>query len=200
MSDEQVKSNGKTISQYDHADESRLAQITGQLTGNLPGQELHMRIARDGTWYYRGTAINRMPLVKLFASVLRREDDGSYWLVTPVERGRIDVEDVPFVAVELSSEGEGRDKHLALRTNLDDWVTVGPDNPLRIAAQAGSREPCPYVMVRGGMEARLARSVYYHLVEEGVWEVHEGEERFGVWSSNRFFPLAPPPETPAAAC
>ena len=74
-----------------------------------------MRIARDGTWYYRGSAINRLPLVKLFASVLRREDDGSYWLVTPVERGQIEVEDVPFVAVELAGEGSGRDRRLSLR-------------------------------------------------------------------------------------
>ena len=191
MSDDRIQQQTPTIGQYDHSDESRFAQITGQITGNLPGQDLQMRIARDGTWYYRGSAINRLPLVQLFAGVLRREDDGSYWLVTPAERGRIDVEDVPFVAVELASEGSGRDRCLSLRTNLDDWVVLGPEHPLRVAIEPESGEPRPYIMVRDGMEARVARSAYYHLIEEGQWEQQEGEERFGVWSSNQFFALAP---------
>jgi len=191
MSDDQVRQQTQRIGQYDHSDESRFAQITDQITGNLPGQDLQMRIARDGTWYYRGSAINRLPLVRLFASVLRREDDGSYWLVTPVERGRIEVEDVPFVAVELAGEGSGRDRRLSLRTNLNDWVVVGPKHPLRVAIDPASGEPRPYIMVKDGMEARVARSAYYHLVEEGQWEQQEGEERFGVWSSNQFFALAP---------
>ena len=191
MGEERVQPNNKTIGQYDHADESRFAQITGQITGNLPDDDLQMRIAKDGTWYYRGTAINRIPLVKLFASVLRREDDGSYWLVTPVERGRIEVDDVPFVAVELASDGNGRERRHRLRTNLDDWITLGAQNPLRVAVDAESEEPRPYIVVRNGMEARVARSVYYHLIEEGVWENHEGEERFGVWSNNSFFALGP---------
>ena len=190
MGGEGFQPDDKTIGQYDHADESRFAQMTGQITGKLPGQDYQIRIARDGTWYYRGSAINRMPLVKLFASVLRREDDGSYWLATPVERGRIEVEDAPFVAVELAGEGSGRSRQLAFRTNLDDWVSLGPSNPLRLALEAASQEPRPYVLVRDGLEARILRSVYYHLVEEGVWEEQEGEERFGVWSNNRFFPLS----------
>ncbi len=150
-----------------------------------------MRIARDGTWYYRGTAINRLPLVRLFASVLRREDDGSYWLVTPVERGRIDVEDVPFVAVELAGEGSGHERTLSLRTNLNDWVIMGQKHPLRVATDPASGEPHPYILVRDGLEARVARSAYYHLVEEGQWVRQDGEERFGVWSSNQFFALTP---------
>src|SRR5438874_1515264 len=88
--------------------------------------DLDMRIARDGTWFYRGSPIARMPLVKLFASVLRREEDGSYWLVTPAERGRVTVEDAPFIAVAVDREGEGRDQRLIFRTNLDEIVTAGP--------------------------------------------------------------------------
>ena len=109
--------------------------------------DLEMRIARDGTWFYRGSPIGRLPLVKLFASVLRREADGRYWLVTPAERGRIEVEDVPFLAVALTVEGEGRDQQLIFRTNLDEFVTAGPDNPLRVET-AASGEPAPYILVR----------------------------------------------------
>jgi hypothetical protein len=101
-----------------------------------------MRIARDGTWFYRGSPIARLPLVKLFASVLRREADGHYWLVTPAERGKIEVEDVPFLAVALTVEGEGRDQQLIFRTNLDDIVTAGADNPLRVET-TGNGEPAP---------------------------------------------------------
>ena len=102
--------------------------------------DLDMRIARDGTWFYRGSPIGRLPLVKLFASVLRREPDGCYWLVTPAERGRIEVEDVPFLAVALTVRGEGRQQQLIFRTNLDDIVTAGPDHPLRVET-AASGEP-----------------------------------------------------------
>src|SRR5919198_2645230 len=94
--------------------------------------DLDMRIARDGTWHYRGSPINRIPLVKLFASVLRRETDGSYWLVTPAERGRVIVEDAPFIAVAVETQGAGRDQRLIFRTNLDEIVTAGPDHPLRV--------------------------------------------------------------------
>ena len=114
-----------------------------------------MRIARDGTWYYRGSPINRPALVKLFASVLRREDDGSYWLVTPAERGRVVVEDAPFIAVALDVEGEGRDQRLIFRTNLDEIVAAGPDHPLRVETAADGT-PAPYVLLRPGLEARLA--------------------------------------------
>src|SRR5206468_7548534 len=97
---------------------------------------LDMRIARDGTWFYRGSPIDRMPLVKLFSSVLRREPDGLYWLVTPAERGRVMVEDVPFIAVAVDAEGSGRDRNLIFRTNLDEIVTAGPDHPLRVETAA----------------------------------------------------------------
>jgi uncharacterized protein len=151
--------------------------------------DLGMRIARDGTWFYRGSPIHRMPLVKLFASVLRREADGSYWLVTPAERGRIAVEDAPFVAVAVDREGEGRNQNLIFRTNLDEIVTAGPDHPLRVATAADGT-PSPYIMVRPGIEARLARPVFYELAEWGeAAEPAAGEGGFGVWSGGIFFRL-----------
>ncbi|HKS88630.1 MAG TPA: DUF1285 domain-containing protein [Stellaceae bacterium] len=150
--------------------------------------DLDMRIARDGTWFYRGSPINRLPLVKLFASVLRREADGSYWLVTPAERGRVTVEDAPFVAVALDREGEGRDQRLIFRTNLDEIVTAGPDHPLHVELAADAT-PAPYIRVRGGLEARLLRPVFYELVEFGREEPAAGESQFGVWSGGMFFRL-----------
>lgn len=155
--------------------------------------DLDMRIARDGAWYYRGSPIGRLPLVKLFASVLRRHPDGSYWLVTPAERGRIDVEDVPFLAVELTLAGDGRARQLIFRTNLDEIVTAGPDHPLRVETAANG-EPQPYILVRDGLEARLARPVFYELAELGAAEEVAGERQFGVWSDCTFFRLGDPGE------
>lgn len=153
--------------------------------------DLGMTIARDGAWYYRGSPIGRLPLVKLFASVLRRHSDGSYWLVTPVERGRIDVEDVPFLAVELTPAGDGRARQLIFRTNLDEIVTAGPDHPLRVETAANG-EPRPYILVREGLEARLVRSVFYELVDLAGTEEIAGKRQFGVWSNRRFFRLGDP--------
>jgi hypothetical protein len=157
--------------------------------------DLDMKIARDGTWFYRGTPIARQRLVKLFASVLRREADGSYWLVTPVERGRIAVEDAPFLAVELNTEGSGRDRRLSFRTNLDEIVAAGPEHTLRIETAANG-EPTPYVLVRPGLEARLTRPVFYELVELADAERGASGDSagrpFGVWSDGMFFDLGDP--------
>ncbi|MEM7026366.1 MAG: DUF1285 domain-containing protein, partial [Pseudomonadota bacterium] len=123
-------------------------------------RHLQLRIASDGSWHYRGSPIGRIELVKLFASVLRRESDGSFWLVTPVERGRIKVEDVPFVAVELERSGSGPQQELRLRTNLDAWLDVGPEHPLSLRTPAGvvaGSAPAPYVEVRDGLLARVVR-------------------------------------------
>jgi hypothetical protein len=150
-----------------------------------------MRIARDGTWFYRGSPIARLPLVKLFASVLRREADGSYWLVTPAERGRVEVEDVPFLAVALNVEGGGHEQRLIFRTNLDDIVTAGPDHPLRVETTA-SGEPAPYILIRDNLEARIGRPVFYELVELGTEERVEDATQFGVWSRGEFFRLGDP--------
>ena len=155
--------------------------------------DFDLRIARDGTWYYCGSPIGRLPLVKLFASVLRREADGSYWLVTPAERGRVAVDDAPFFAVELTVSIEGGRQRLIFRTNLDDIVTAGPDHPLRIETAAND-EPAPYILVRDGLEARLARPVFYELVELGGEELVDGVRQFGVWSDGMFFRLGDPGE------
>jgi hypothetical protein len=151
--------------------------------------DFDIRIARDGTWYYRGSPIGRKPLARLFSTVLRREADGSYWLVTPVERGRIIVDDVPFTAVELTAAGSGRGQTLTFRTNLDDEVTADAGHPLRVAHDPETGEPSPYIMVRNGLEARLARPVYYQLVELGEERREGGASIYGVWSNGQFFPM-----------
>ncbi|HEX7969136.1 MAG TPA: DUF1285 domain-containing protein [Stellaceae bacterium] len=148
-----------------------------------------IRIARDGTWSYRGSPIARMPLVRLFSTVLRRDEQGTYWLVTPAERGRITVDDAPFVAVELAVEGEGREQALIFRTNIDDTVAADGDHPLRVVNDPATGEPNPYVLVRAGLEARLSRPVFYELVELGKEERVGDATLFGVWSKGRFFPL-----------
>jgi hypothetical protein len=148
-----------------------------------------IRIARNGTWYYRGSPIARMPLVRLFSTVLRREPDGTYWLVTPAERGRITVEDAPFMALELTVEGEGQAQSLIFRTNVDDTVAADRAHPLRVATDPDTGEPHPYILVRDGLEARVSRSVFYELVALGTEERVGEEMLYGVWSRGAFFPL-----------
>ena len=154
--------------------------------------EFDIRIARDGTWFYQGSPIQRLPLVKLFASVLRREG-GDYLLVTPVERGRIVVEDVPFIAVAMDAAGQGRTQTLSFTTNLDEIVPAGSEHPLRVET-AEDGEPSPYILVRPGLEARLARPVFYELVDLAAEEELGGESQFGVWSGGMFFCLGDPGE------
>lgn len=143
-----------------------------------------IRIARDGSWFHQGGRINRPEMVKLFASILRREGDGGYVLVTPAEKLDILVEDVPFIAVEVKSEGVGETRSLAFRTNTDDLVIAGPANPIRVVTRDDG--PHPYLMVRGGMEALIARPVYYELAELAV---EEGADPPGLWSGGAFFAL-----------
>lgn len=143
-----------------------------------------MRIARDGRWYHEGALIPRPPMVRLFSTLLRREPDGSHALVTPVERLTIDVEDAPFVAVEMRNEGEGRDRRIAFRLNTGDLVVAGPDHGLRIVEAADG--PHPYLHVRSGLEALLARSVYYELAELAL---AEDSDPPGIWSDGAFLSL-----------
>ncbi len=153
-------------------------------------QPLDMRIARDGTWFHDGDPIRRIELVKLFSTILRRDDAGDYWLVTPVERGRIVVEDVPFIAVEMTASGSGEDQILAFRTNLDEWVEAGPEHPIRVSNNPETGEPTPYIRIREGLEARIARSVYYEMVDRCATAGPDGEEaEVGVWSNRRFYAL-----------
>jgi hypothetical protein len=155
-----------------------------------------IHISRDGTWSYRGSPIGRLPLVKLFASVLQRDDEGTYWLATPVERGRITVEDAPFTAVELTVTGEGQEQILVFRTNLDDNVSADENHPLRIDNDNVTRAPNPYILVRDGLEARLTRAVFYQLVDIGREERVGDTTLFGVWSKGQFFPLGSLDESP----
>jgi len=142
-----------------------------------------MRIARDGTWFHQGEPIGRPAMVRLFASLLRREPDGRHVLVTPVEKLDIAVEDAPFVAIEAKSEGKGRDRHVAFRLNTDEPIIAGPDHALRMI------DGRPYLTVRAGLEAALARPVYYELAELAL---DEGADPPGLWSNGVFFPLAGP--------
>lgn len=148
--------------------------------------DIDIRIARDGTWYHEGAPIRREALVRLFASILRREGD-DYFLVTPVEKWRITVEDVPFVAVDMEVSGAGEAQQISFETNVGDRVAAGRDHPLRFARDPGSGAPVPYVRVRDGLEARVDRKSFYRLAELG--EVHDGW--FGVWSGGVFFGMIP---------
>jgi len=151
-----------------------------------------IRIARDGTWYHQGSPIGRKPLVRLFASVLQRRPDGAFWLVTPYESGWIEVEDAPFVAVLCAVEGAGRDQVLTFTTNLDETLRADAQHP--IIMRGSSDAPAPYVVVRPGLEARIARAVFYQLVDLAALEAVEGAERLGVWSAGTFFVLEPEEE------
>jgi hypothetical protein len=158
-----------------------------------------IRIARDGTWYYRGSPINRKELVCLFSSVLKREPDGGYVLETPVERGRITVEDAPFVAVEMFWRCCAGRQCLTFRTNLDQMVTADADHPIRVSLCPRTREPRPYVTVRPGIEARINRAVFYELAALAEPERVDGREVMGVWSEGVFFPIDEAPVLDTAA-
>ena len=155
--------------------------------------DLDMRIARDGTWFYLGTPIGRKRLVKLFSSILRKDGD-AYFLVTPVEKVGITVDDAPFVAVDFEVEGSGRDQVVRFLTHVDDVVTAGATNPIRVARDPETGEPSPYVMVRAGLEALIDRKSFYRLVDIGSHASKDGEKWFGVWSGGMFFPIIPSAE------
>jgi uncharacterized protein len=150
--------------------------------------DLDMRIATDGTWFYLGTPIGRPALVKLFSTVLKRED-GKYFLVTPVEKVGIRVDDVPFMAVEMAEEGEGAARKLSFRTNVDDWVPCNADHCLRFEA-ASDGGLTPYLHVRSDLWAKVTRALYYDLVEMGEERTVNGREMFGVMSNGEFFAMA----------
>jgi uncharacterized protein len=147
--------------------------------------DIDMRIAADGTWFYMNSPIGRKPLVQLFASVLRKDPDGKYYLVTPVEKVGIRVDDAPFTAVRMQVDGERQSQCIRFETNVDDAVTVDRDHALRFAAEAGTDGLKPYVMVRAGLEALVTRALFYDLTALG--SVKDGW--FGVWSSGIFFPM-----------
>jgi hypothetical protein len=176
----------------------KAAQAAGKGAGPAPVHlwnppfcgDLDIRIARDGTWFYLGTPIGRPALVKLFSNILKLED-GKYFLVTPVEKVGITVEDGPFVAVDFTADGAGAAQVLTFETQVGDKVVAGAEHPIRVARDANSGEPAPYVMVRAGLEARIDRKSFYRLVELGVHQPHHGTQWFGLWSGGQFFPVIP---------
>lgn len=158
--------------------------------------DLDMRIARDGTWFYLGTPIGRPELVRLFSTILRRDGD-DYFLVTPVEKVGITVDDAPFVAVDFEAEEQGEAQALSFQTNVGDRVTAGPEHPIRVARDAETGEPSPYVLVRDRLEALIDRKSFYRLVDIGRDHLVDGVSWFGLWSGGVFFPIIPSAELPA---
>jgi hypothetical protein len=152
--------------------------------------DIDMRIAVDGTWFYMKTPIGRPALVKLFASVLKREGD-KYFLVTPVEKVGITVDDAPFLAVEMQAEDGAGGRLLRFRTNVDDWLECGPEHALRFDPEPGTGGLRPYLHVRRDLWARLTRPLFYDLVALGEEREIDGRRMFGVASGNCFFAMAP---------
>jgi len=148
--------------------------------------DIDMHIARDGTWLYQGSRIDRPALVALFASILRREGE-KYFLVTPVEKVGITVDDVPFIAVDVTAEGTGAGQTLIFDTNIGDRAVAGPEHPIRVEIDPASGEPAPYVTVRDRLEARIDRKSFYRLAEHGCHE----DGWFGLWSDGVFFRVLP---------
>ncbi|MGF1456377.1 MAG: DUF1285 domain-containing protein [Alphaproteobacteria bacterium] len=153
--------------------------------------ELDIRIHRDGTWSYEGSRIERPAIVRLFSTILRLEEDGRYYLVTPVEKIGITVEDAPFLAVAVDVEGSDREQRLIFRTSVEDNVLADADHPIRVAVNQQTGEPSPYVHVRRRLEALIARPVYYELADLCVEHDLEDGPAVGVWSAGVFFPFLP---------
>ena len=174
-------------------------KLWSRLRGGKPGNGRHpqicgdipMSIGRDGTWFYQGGPIGRIELVKLFSSVLQRDDEGGHWLVTPAEMARIDVEDVAFIAVELQNDSNGTDQVIRFRTNIDHWVDLDADHPLRVEHDPETGEPSPYIGLERGLEARLNRAVFYQLVElaDEIKDPDSNMVRIGVYSHGQFFEI-----------
>jgi len=172
-------------------DQVQLASLVRKLDAQgVPAQDFAMRIDMDGTWYHQGTPIRREGLVRLFASILTRLENGEYWLVTPVERGRIEVADAPFVITAMHIEGSGQAQELNFETNLGERIRLDVEHPLIIRAGEHEDEPRPYMLLRGGLEARIGRSVFYELAE--LAEINDDGET-GVWSAGQFFSLLAEP-------
>ena len=157
--------------------------------------DLDMRIARDGTWFYLGTPIGRIELVRLFSTILRKDGD-DYFLVTPVEKVGITVDDAPFVAVDFEAEGSGDAQVLQFETQVGDRMSAGLDHPIRVERDPETGEPSPYVLVRANLEALIDRKSFYRLVELCVHRDVDGESWFGLWSGGQFFPIIPSADLP----
>ncbi|WP_299955943.1 DUF1285 domain-containing protein [uncultured Roseobacter sp.] len=180
--------------------ESLAASLTAAKTRGLPPVhlwnppfcgDLDMRIARDGTWFYQGTPIGRPGLVKLFSSILKKEGE-KYFLVTPVEKVGITVDDAPFVAVDFEASGTCEDQVLTFETQVEDKAVASADLPIRVVRNPETGEPSPYIRIRAELEALIDRKSFYRLVDLGVHH----DDWFGVWSKGTFFPIIPSAELP----
>ncbi|CAM4125089.1 hypothetical protein CCOS865_01490 [Pseudomonas reidholzensis] len=150
--------------------------------------DIDMRIARDGTWFYQGTPIGRKPMVRLFSNIIRRDGD-DYFLITPVEKVGIRVDDAPFVALSLEVEGRGEQQVLRFTSNVDDQAEAGAEHPLRVEIDPLTQEPSPYILMRSNLEALIHRNVFYQLVELAVPREIDGQAWLGVWSHGEFYPI-----------
>ena len=157
--------------------------------------DLDIRIARDGTWFYLGTPIGRPELVRLFSTILRKDGD-RYVLVTPVEKVGIVVDDAPFVAVDFTVDGLDTAQTLTFETNVGDFASAGPDNPIRVVRDPDTGEPAPYVLIRANLEALIDRKSFYRMVDIGAHADHDGQSWFGLWSGGQFFPIIPSADLP----
>lgn len=157
--------------------------------------DIDMEIRRDGTWWYLGTPMGRMGLVKLFSSIIRKDGD-DYFLVTPAEKVGIRVIDAPFVATDFRVDGTGRDQVVTFLTHVDDEAVAGPAHPVRVARDAVTGEPSPYIHIRANLEALIDRKTFYRIVDLCTHEDHKGERWFGLWSSGQFFPIILSAELP----
>lgn len=183
-----------------------IARAADQTAGGKPGLppvgrwdppfcgDLDMEIRADGTWFYMGTPIGRQPLVRLFSTVLRKDEDGRTYLVTPVEKVGIRVQDAPFLAVEMSVSEKDGQKTLVFRTNVGDVVEAGAEHSLRFEMADGNSELKPYLLVRGRLEALVSRAVMYDLVELGETIEMDGVAMFAIWSGGEVFPVMPAAE------
>ncbi len=151
--------------------------------------ELDMHIARDGTWYHEGGPITRLTLAQLFSGILRLEEDGRYYLITPVEKWAIRVDDAPFVAVRMEVQGQGAEQQLRFFTSLEHEVVAGADHPLSVNVDPDTGEPSPYVLLRDNLQALIHRNVFYEIVGLAQEQEVAGQLRTGVWSSGLFFPI-----------
>ncbi len=150
--------------------------------------DMDMRIAVDGRWYHEGSTINREALVRTFASILRLEDDECYYLVTPVEKFRIQVDDAPFVVVDMIAEGVGENRQLIFITNVGDRVLVGSKHPITVIIDAKGH-PRPYVIVRHNLKALISRNIFYQMVDLGEAITKDNITKFGIWCAGEFFEL-----------
>lgn len=161
-----------------------------ELDGRAFRGDLDIRIDAQGGWHYNQSLIERKAVVCLFASMLVRDKQLHYWLVTPTELGRIEVDDAPLIAIDLFITGDGTDQDVSFCTNIDQLISVTAKTPLVMKPSPVSGQMAPYVTNANGIEAKLTRQVYYSLVEAGVVQTNpQGEEVLGIWSDNTFFPL-----------